>query len=712
MAEEIFHDQSVQMDEHDPNVSREMPMPSRSHFSAVDANPDLQLINPQEYLSLSPNNHHVIFDNLMVKPVIKEILKNHPICTALTTTATVPMIYLQQAWRTIEHVVQGNRKHFTIRIDNFTSILTFQRLRLLLDLPLPDSREGKTTFDPYPTDHEMVAGIRALGYVGNLTKMSDFRKSNLPPFYYQFFSVINKCLTSRHSGHGNTNIHTLRLFHAIIYDLHVDYVVTIWTELYEKVLSKRHTKKPKYVPYQRFLQIIVRGILRSNRDIPKRSHHESAPENEMTHLQKQKQSFSFEMPIPAALLAYADQNAPSVRQYRESMGLPEPEILTQDSEPVSRAESVRVQHTTGVVERESEQRENIERGSGVGRTSVLEGVGTQAQSATHLVIPISQPEIAIIPQLGTQEENPNESQNSEKTISVGQASSSSTSVPSATSAQDAADQGNDQNVNSDDNLGHSFAFLENVSLHHSLGSTARNPDLEDVDSIIRNIVSDSGVIRQEEGVIVENPENVRTSVNVEKEHGSSVCIRTYHSRRVATSTTSPHVLRARGIETDISRPLMHMHTSASHSIASQQAIVSTFHGDLAHTLSVFHSEMAGIETRTQLPPSLTSFSAPLSLEPIVTSIFIPRTQPIISAITGRLSDPVGTSVVDPQSGLRGSGGSPVIANIMPALSTGHTVVSSTAVLTGSLSSPGVTLPEFVSREFLNDALKVVETPLS
>ncbi|KAI3718337.1 hypothetical protein L6452_19202 [Arctium lappa] len=286
------------------------------------------------------------------------------------------MIYLQQAWRTIEHVVQGDRKYFTIRIDNFTSILTFQRLRLLLDLPLPDSREGKTTFDSYPTDLEMFAGIRALGYVGSLSKMSDFRKSNLPPFYCQFFSVINKCLTSRHSGHDNTNIHTLRLFHAIIYDLHVDYAMAIWTELYEKVLSKIHSKKPKYVPCQSFYNLLF-----------------------------EKQSFDFEMPVPTALLAYADLNAPSVRKYRESMGLPEPETPTQDSEPFSRAESVRVQHTTGVVERESEQRENIERGSGVGQPSVLKGVGTQAQSAMHLAIPTSQPEIAIIPQLGTQEEN-------------------------------------------------------------------------------------------------------------------------------------------------------------------------------------------------------------------------------------------------------------------------------------------------------------------
>ncbi|KAI3729807.1 hypothetical protein L6452_18477 [Arctium lappa] len=59
MAEENIHDQSVQMDDHDPNVSREMPMPpSRSHFSEVGADTDLRLINPQDYLPLSPNSHH------------------------------------------------------------------------------------------------------------------------------------------------------------------------------------------------------------------------------------------------------------------------------------------------------------------------------------------------------------------------------------------------------------------------------------------------------------------------------------------------------------------------------------------------------------------------------------------------------------------------------------------------------------------------------
>ncbi|KAI3685736.1 hypothetical protein L6452_34994 [Arctium lappa] len=157
---------------------------------------------------------------------------------------------------------------------------------------------------------------------------------------------------------------------------------------------------------------------------------------------------------------------------------------------------------------------------------------------------------------------------------------------------------------------------------------------------------------------------------------------------------------------------MHMHTSTIHYVVSQQTVVSTLHGVLAQNLSGVHSKQAGIETRTQLPPSSTSFSTQVGLEPIVTSIFIPRTQPIIFATIWSLSAPIGTSVVAPHSGLRGSGGSPVIANITPTLRTGHTVVSSTDVLTGSLSSPSVTLPEFVLREFLNDARKVVENSLS
>ncbi|KAI3735551.1 hypothetical protein L6452_15057 [Arctium lappa] len=73
-----------------------------------------------------------------------------------------------------------------------------------------------------------------------------------------------------------------------------------------------------------------------------------------------------------------------------------------------------------------------------------------------------------------------------------------------------------------------------------------------------------------------------------------------------------------------------------------------------------------------------------------------------------LSDPIRTLIVDPPFGLQRQSGSHANVILMPTLRLGHTVASSIVVTTGSLREPGVILPDFVSREFLNGALKAVE----
>ncbi|KAI3681770.1 hypothetical protein L6452_36574 [Arctium lappa] len=136
-------------------------------------------------------------------------------------------------------------------------------------------------------------------------------------------------------------------------------------------------------------------------------------------------------------------------------------------------------------------------------------------------------------------------------------------------------------------------------------------------------------------------------------------------------------------------------------------VVSHSHGDLAHPLSGSHLEGADIETREQLPPFSTSLHA-RSLEPFAISA-IPRTQIPFSAITGRLSGPAGTPIVIPSSeGLRGLGGSPTTDIITPVVSVGGST-STVVAQTGSLSDPGVTPSEFVSREYLDGALNAIQS---
>ncbi|KAI3707274.1 hypothetical protein L6452_25636 [Arctium lappa] len=139
--------------------------------------------------------------------------------------------------------------------------------------------------------------------------------------------------------------------------------------------------------------------------------------------------------------------------------------------------------------------------------------------------------------------------------------------------------------------------------------------------------------------------------------------------------------------------------------------VSSSHGDLPHTLYVSHLESSGIEARGPPPQSSTSFYAPMRLEPLADIVSLARTHTPSSAIVGRLSDPAGTPIVTlPIGRLQGLGGSPTATITTPVVNVGGTTVPSTVLTTtGSLSHPGVTLPEFVTREHLDDALKAFQT---
>ncbi|KAI3685655.1 hypothetical protein L6452_34910 [Arctium lappa] len=223
-----------------------------------------------------------------------------------------------------------------------------------------------------------------------------------------------------------------------------------------------------------------------------------------------------------------------------------------------------------------------------------------------------------------------------------------------------------------------------------------------VDSILDAVI---GEIRGNEGDKVENVE--KKSEREGKEHGESerVYTRTYMYKRSTTSSAPSHVLRIDA--QDISSPLMHSHTQATHSISSQQEIVSIFHGDIAQRLPGSHSENQGIENREHLPRFSTSFHSQSSLVPFELPIVIPRSH-FLTATIKILRDPIGTTVVAPQSGLQGSVGSSVIDTSLPMMNTGHAIDSSVLMKTVNLSDTGVTNSDFVSKEIFYGALKAVE----
>ncbi|GJU20239.1 hypothetical protein Tco_1153581 [Tanacetum coccineum] len=144
---------------------------------------------------------------------------------------------------------------------------------------------------------------------------------------------------------------------------------------------------------------------------------------------------------------------------------------------------------------------------------------------------------------------------------------------------------------------------------------------------------------------------------------------------VNTSTNGLHLLIS-SIEQGFMDPVTQALTPPSHSVSSQQGHVSVAHRELANNLLLSHSENVNIEKGGHLLESNKS-----------------------------LRDFAGTSVVVPHVGIsQGSGENPSSVGV----NVGHGV-ESTVVVTEPLSGPGVSnFPEFVSREYLDDALKAVQ----
>ncbi|KAI3707555.1 hypothetical protein L6452_26181 [Arctium lappa] len=306
----MIQDENAILDDPSDRASHDTPMPSHP---SVGADLSTSRRTPNDvfptimYMPYKPNNYHVDFDRIKIHQVIRAILKGHPLAPALSYCADVPEVYLQQAWHTITKNEIARPHRFELQVDQFESFLSYKQLRLILELPEPNSRPGRNTYDSFPSEEEVYEGIRNLGYVGTLNKPADFDKSNLPPVWYALFSVLIRCLTSKHSGTDSASLLYLRLFLAVVYDRHVDYTFIFWTELSEVVHDKFTNKKRKFIPFVRFMKLIVRSMLRSNPAIPHRLSWPQVPDSEMSYIQKQKKTFNYSMTIPYALIAnYTD----------------------------------------------------------------------------------------------------------------------------------------------------------------------------------------------------------------------------------------------------------------------------------------------------------------------------------------------------------------------------------------------------------------------
>ncbi|GJX65927.1 hypothetical protein Tco_0300270, partial [Tanacetum coccineum] len=121
--------------------------------------------------------------------IVGQILLDHSLSYALTTTADVPVVYLQQFWKTVSKLrVETSDNPFVASV-NIEIIESFMHM---------------------------------VGYQG-VDKVSAFYTKFLAQPWQTMFKVFNCYLTTRTSRHDQTKINILQLFHVVVNRINVDY---------------------------------------------------------------------------------------------------------------------------------------------------------------------------------------------------------------------------------------------------------------------------------------------------------------------------------------------------------------------------------------------------------------------------------------------------------------------------------------------------------
>ncbi|GJV09321.1 hypothetical protein Tco_1346977 [Tanacetum coccineum] len=120
-----------------------------------------------------------------------------------------------------------NTQEFIYIVDMFRDIL---------HLPV------ETLGNPFvaPVNIETIeAFMNRVGYQGVVDKVSAFYTKNLAQPWQTMFKVFNCCLTTRTSGHDQTKINILQMFHVMINRINVDYVALLWWDFMNNVRQKK-----------------------------------------------------------------------------------------------------------------------------------------------------------------------------------------------------------------------------------------------------------------------------------------------------------------------------------------------------------------------------------------------------------------------------------------------------------------------------------------
>ncbi|CAI9271278.1 unnamed protein product [Lactuca saligna] len=180
-----------------------------------------------------------------LNPII-ECLKYSPIAQALTMAETMSMVHLSKAY--FSAFYNQNEGVINFESDSHkTSISKTQFCRLL----------GFSSSEGLVDPESIPSSAFQMGYLGEITLLSKFKKPHLPPMWNGLFTLLFKSFSERIIGSDGASKLFCMLISGLYKGINLDFDSVLWIQLVQSTLSSsRHLE----ISCARFGLLLLRGL--------------------------------------------------------------------------------------------------------------------------------------------------------------------------------------------------------------------------------------------------------------------------------------------------------------------------------------------------------------------------------------------------------------------------------------------------------------------
>nr|GEV48770.1 retrovirus-related Pol polyprotein from transposon TNT 1-94 [Tanacetum cinerariifolium] len=315
---------------------------------------DDQILPRIRWVPIGKSNCYLDLDKSQSNPIYKiamDLLKHTNFFRAFTASLTIPSIYIQQFWDTVQY--DKSAGCYRCQLDEQWFVLTKDTLRealqttpvninqAFISLPSSDALINFVNELGYPklvrnlsnvVTNDMFQSWRALTTIINMN-LSNVVTNDMFQSWRALTTIINMCLTGKTSGFERPRAPVLQILWGVVTRAHIDYDERIWEEFTQSIHTfindkrnlTQHTSWKKkatliVIPSIRFTKLIIHHLQRKHKfhPIPDSPLHLPNEESVLGYLKfsaKGTKREVFGMPILGSLITADIQEASYYQEY-------------------------------------------------------------------------------------------------------------------------------------------------------------------------------------------------------------------------------------------------------------------------------------------------------------------------------------------------------------------------------------------------------------